>query len=224
LKRRAILPALAMIVVPLLPAASATAAPVELTTVSITVSMDLPSSSRPSEGPIVYQVTDVPVADGPELTGADLVSNPSGWGGSVTVDVDADAGTVTVATEDSNSFETADVTISGPGLGPLTLVSDDLWVPEDVKGASVNGASAIQGQAGMPLVIGVGSDGVSTLSWSSTVAGVYWELDPGGAAVFSIGQVAPSTTTTTTAPTTTAAPTTTTAGPAAVTATPAFTG
>jgi hypothetical protein len=225
LKRRAILPALAIAVLPLLPATSATAAPLELTTVSITVSMDLPSSTRPSDGPIVFEVTDVPVGDGPELTGANLVSNPSDWGGSVTVDIDADAGTVTVATEDSNTFETADVTISGPGIGELTLISDDLWAPEAVDGVPANAPSAIQGQAGMPLVIGVDSSGVNSLSWTSTVPGVFWELAPEGAAVFSIAQAAPPSTTTTT---TTAAPTTTTTAPAAraaaVTTPPAFTG
>ncbi len=41
-----------------------------------------------SQGPAVFQVTDVPVGAGPELSGADLVSNPSDWGGSLFVDLD----------------------------------------------------------------------------------------------------------------------------------------
>jgi hypothetical protein len=92
------------------------------------VSLDLPSG--PSSGPTVFQVADVPVGDGPELTSADRVSNPSGWKGSVTVSVNNSDHTITIATEDSELFETAAVMVTSVDLGTVSLVSDNLWSPK----------------------------------------------------------------------------------------------
>ena len=227
MKRIGILPALALAIVPLLSAVStapAHAATGDLSTVSITVSMDLlglPSS----KGPIVFQVTDVPVTSGPELTGANLVTNPSDWGGSVTVDVDNTTHQITVATQDSNTFGTATVTVTSPGLGAITLVSDNLWEPE--AGARVQGGIAptssttttTTAPALMPLTFGTTGD-TATIGWTSSVGGVFFRLRPSGAAVFSFTAPAPTTTTTAPATTTTAPP----AAAKAVQATPAFTG
>ena len=226
MKRLAVLSALALTIVPFVTSGPAHAASGDLSTVSITVSMDLPSSEF-SKGPAVWQVQNVKVADGPELTGADLVSNPSDWGGSVTVDVDNASHHITVATEKANDFETATVTVTGAGLGTVSLVSDDLWIPEQLTGAkqaaivddtttTLADTTTTVSDATMPLVLGVAPD-TAIMHWSSSVAGVFWELNKGGAAVFSFALAAP---TTTVAPTTTAPP----AAAAAVQATPAFTG
>jgi len=223
MKRLAILPGLALAVMPFVPAATAHAATGDLSTVSIRVSMDLPNPAGNSHGPIVYQVTDVPVTSGPELTKANLVSNPSGWGGSVTVDVDNTTHHITVATEDSNTFQTATVTVTSPGLGAITLVSDNLWEPE--SGSRVQGGldatTTTTAAPLMPLTYSTTGD-TATIAWTSTPPDVSFRLRPSGAAVFSFTPPEP-TTTTTTAP----ASTTTTAPPAAakaVQATPAFTG
>ena len=236
MKRLAILPALALAIMPFVSAASTTpahAATGDLATVSITVSMDLPNPGGNSHGPIVYQVTDVPVTSGPELTSANLVSNPSEWGGSVTVDVDNATHHITVATENSNTFQTATVTVTSPGLGTITLVSDNLWEPESASRVQAGLAATTTTTAAPLMSLTYSStpsctepicttDGTATIAWNSTPPDVSFRLRPGGAAVFSFTPPEP-TTTTTTAP----ASTTTTAPPAAakaVQATPAFTG
>lgn len=227
MKRLALLPALAlaMAIVPFASALPAHAAAGDLTTVSITVSMDLPTAVG-GHGPVVFQVTNVAVGAGPELTGADLVSNPTPCDGSLNVDVNNTDHTITVTPDDPNTFETATVTVTSPGLGPITLVSDNLWIAEPPTLTKTGNASspAIAQVATMPLTSGSAGD-TATMSWTSSVAGINWEMnDPDGAAIFSFTVVAPTTTTTTT--TTTAAPTTT-APPAAakaVQAAPAFTG
>ena len=96
-------------------------------TVTITVAIDLPDFC--SDGPMVFQVTDVPIGAGPELTGAEseITSNPCDWGGAVSVDVDPATSQVIVATADSNTFQTVQVSVIAEDLGPLTLVSDGLW-------------------------------------------------------------------------------------------------
>jgi hypothetical protein len=217
LKRIALLPAVAMAValVPFSHALPASAAPTTLSTVSITVSLDLPHNS--SKGPAVFQVTDATVGAGPELTGADLVSNPSSWGGSVTVDVDNTDGTITIATDEPDSFETADVTITSPGLGAITLVSDNLWMAQMTSSAQKRAAG------GSLVIMALTSDsknGTATIDWATSNDLTAFRLNPTGKAIFSFTQIAPTTTTTTAAPTTTAPP----AAAMAVTAAPAFTG
>jgi hypothetical protein len=223
-KRLAVLPALAMAIMPFVSAASTTpahAATGDLSTVSIKVSMDLPNPAGNSKGPIVYQVTDVPVTSGPELTSANLVSNPSKWGGSVTVDVDNTTHHITVATENVNSFQTATVTVTSPELGAITLVSDNLWQTEALSLVQAGLAPTTTTTAPplMPLTYSTTGD-TATIAWTSTPPDASFRLRSGGAAVFSFTPPEP---TTTTAP----ASTTTTAPPAAakaVQATPAFTG
>lgn len=224
-KRVAVLPALALAIMPFVSAAStapAHAATGDLATVSITVSMDLPNPPGNSKGPIVFQVTDVPVTSGPELTGANLVSNPSKWRGSVTVDVDNTTHHITVATEHVNSFQTATVTVTSPGLGAITLVSDNLWVP--LSASLPQGALATTTTTTalpmMALTYNTTAD-TATIAWTSTPSDVNFLLRAGGAAVFSFTAPAPTTTTTTAPATTTTAPA---AAAKAVSATPAFTG
>ena len=110
------------------PALAATAAHVD-----IRVELDLVEGDGTpwGSGPAVFEVTDAPIGAGPELTGADLVANPSGWCGSVTVDVDPVASTVTVAAEESCDFTDVRVWVSSPDFATFSLVSDDLLVPRD---------------------------------------------------------------------------------------------
>jgi len=223
-KRLAVLPALALAIMPFVSAASTTpahAATGDLSTVSITVSMDLPNG-RGSTGPLVYQVTDVPVTSGPELTSANLVSNPSDWSGSVTVDVDNTTHHITVATENSDIFQTVTVAVTSPGLGAITLVSDNLWEPlagSLLPGGGLDATTTTTTTPPlMPLTYSTTGD-TATIAWTSTPPNITFRLRPGGAAVFLFTPPEP---TTTTAPATT-----TTAPPAAakaVQATPAFTG
>jgi hypothetical protein len=176
--------------------------------------------SHGAEGPVVFQVTDVPVGDGPELTGANLVSNPSGWEGSVTVDVSNSDHTVTIATEDSDVFETATVTTAGRGT--VSLVSDNLWTSERpsalTQGGPVDDTTTTLA-ATMPLSLN-SDPGTATMAWTSSEPGTSWNLTANSAAVFAFAVTQPTMTITTEAPTTTAPP----AAAKAVQATPAFTG
>ena len=228
MNRLAVLPALALAIVPFVSAAStapAYASTADLSTVSITVSMDLPTPEGNSEGPIVYRVTNATVTSGPELTGANLVSNPTGWGGSVTVDVDNNTHRITVATEDSDIFQTARVTLTGPGLGAITLVSDNLWEPQEAslvqRMSAATPSTTTTAPSSMPLTYGT-TGGTATIGWASTPPNVEFRLRGGGAAVFSFTVSGPTTTTTTATavPATTAPP----ARAKAVQARPAFTG
>jgi hypothetical protein len=181
-------------------------------TVSITVSMDLPDFC--TDGPMVFQVTDVTIGAGPELTGdsGEIVSNPCGWRGAVSVDVDPTTKQVTVATANSNTFQTTVVTVIYPGIGSVLTTSDSLWVADSCNMLT-------------PPATAVTATGFSA-SWSLDPACATdgaAQLNGEGSAVFTWTDAAPTTTTTTT----TEAPTTTTSAPAAAEAaqvTPAFTG
>ena len=113
-----------------LPLAGSTAAMAdEPIVVSIRVALDLPVDAD-SEGPIVYEVKDVTAGDGPELTQADLVSNPSEWCGSLDVDVDPISKSIfiyTGADAEACNFQTASVTITSAQIGAITLESDTLF-------------------------------------------------------------------------------------------------
>lgn len=65
--------------------------------VTIRVELDLPENSS-SEGPLVQQVTNVIPGDQVELTSTDVIDNPSGWCGTLWVDIDPAAKTVQVST------------------------------------------------------------------------------------------------------------------------------
>ncbi len=86
------------------------------------------------DGPAVFEVTDVAIGAGPELTGADLIDNPSEWCGSVTVDVDPAARTITVAAERECNFSDVRVWVSSPEFTKVTFVSDDLLSPYEPEG------------------------------------------------------------------------------------------
>ena len=193
-------------------------------TVSITVELDLPEGG--SDGPVVYQVTDVPVGDGPELTGADLIANPSGWCGSLAVDVDNVARTITMTPDEVCNFETATVEVVGEGIDTLTTISDELWTTDE-EGCVMN------------LVQASATVGVATIGWTTELTGptptdvgsaqginapaadCSVDMAEGGASVFSYETpTTPTTETPTTAAPTTEAPA---AAPAAVIR-PAFTG
>lgn len=208
---------LAALAVPItfgMPAGSAEPLP---QTVSILVQLDLPYGEG-SDGPIVFEVTDVPVGDGPELTGANEVANPSEWCGSFTVDVDNVDQTITIAPDVACDFQTASVIVEGEGIDSLDVVSDTLWLAEE--GCTMN------------LEEAAAADGVADIYWEYEPADPdeceSVDMDPDGAAVFSFASTTPTTesTTTTAAPAPTTAPSPTTQAPAATVtvARPAFTG
>lgn len=185
-------------------------------TVSIRVELDLPSCC---DGPRVFEVVDVPVGPGPELTVANEVANPSNYCGALNVDVDNVAQTITI-TPDTNetcsNFETAKVIVEGEGINSLTLVSDTLW-RDDPDECEMHL---------LPLSI---QDGTVVINWATTTIDASGACTTnmnfdGGAAVFSYQQSAPTTSTTATSTTTTTEAPTTTAPAAAVVARPRFTG
>lgn len=99
----------------------------EMGAVTIRVELDVPHGTVPSAGPKVQQVTDVSPGSGFELTGADTIANPSGWSGSLAVDIDPEAETVIVTADGYGDFQTATVRISGAEFASFTLVMDGLW-------------------------------------------------------------------------------------------------
>jgi len=145
---------IAMIAVALMVLASliATASPADALEelVDIRVELDLPYCCD-DEGPVVFEVMRVAPGDGPELTGADLVENPSDWCGSLEVDIDPDAQTITIDSDDVCDFQTAVVTITSATIVSIELVSDDLW----------------QGSTDMALVESSVAGGVTTIAWST---------------------------------------------------------
>jgi hypothetical protein len=142
---------------------------------------------------------------------SEITSNPCDWGGSVSVDVDTATKQVTVASVDTNSFQTTVVTVTYPGIGSIMTTSDDLWAPADVETCAMDG----------PALALLPADAGFSASWTveaSCMPDGSGNLADGGAAVLTWGDAAP--TTTTEAPTTTSAP----AAVEAVAVTPAFTG
>lgn len=102
--------------------------------VDIRVELDVlyPGGVPAGSGPAVFEVADAPIGPGVELTSADLVSNPSDWCGSITVDVDPSAKTVTVSAEVECDFTDVKVWVTSPDFGSsMSLVSDNLLWPKD---------------------------------------------------------------------------------------------
>jgi len=126
-----------------MPAAGALSDPID-----IRVEHDLPAPEEGSSGPRVLEVTGITAGAGPEITVADEIANPSGWGGNVLVDIDPDAQTITVEVEDSNCYGSTLVQISSDEIASVTTVSDAIYE----SGADIG------------LTTGV-SGGVVTLSW-----------------------------------------------------------
>lgn len=81
----------------------------EPTYANLYASIDLPDFSS---GPMEFEALDVLVGDGPELTGDDLIANPSEWCGDIEVDIDLEAMTITVTGgEDHCYFQEAYVAV-----------------------------------------------------------------------------------------------------------------
>ncbi|WP_436793598.1 thrombospondin type 3 repeat-containing protein [Actinospongicola halichondriae] len=116
--------------------------------VDIRVEHDLPAPSEESDGPRVLEVTGVTAGPGPEITIADEIENPSGWGGNVLVDIDPTAQTITVEVEDQNCYGSTLVLITADEIGSVTTVSDAIY------------------ESGQDIALTTGvSGGVVTLSW-----------------------------------------------------------
>jgi hypothetical protein len=95
---------------------------------------DLPNFG--SSGPLVYENNGVGIGAGPELTGADFVQNPSGWGGGVVhIDYDPTTNILLLDSQDTWDFEVFDLWISNilfdttEQIVGLSLISDNLKVP-----------------------------------------------------------------------------------------------
>lgn len=219
--------------------------------VTVRVELDLPSFG---DGPRVFERTNVIPGPGFELTPDDEIGNPSEWCGSVTVDIDPDTSTVTVATAqipeeaddeeldgprlraadaapgmtwDDCDFETAAVTITGAPFTGFALVSDGLWELEEEGGEiDLRAAEIVPNQMNLVEVGSAPATG-AIARWAADPSDESYDLVPGGAAVFSWDQPAP-TTTTTTLPPTSVTPTTAPAVDAAaarpVPAQPRYTG
>ena len=133
-------------------AGSAAAVADEPIVVSIRAALDLPSHS---DGAIVYEVTNVTAGEGPELTEANLVSNPSDWCGSVDVDVDPVSKSIFIYTNPESqvcNFETVSVTITSAQIGTITLADDTLFdeslCPDDEGGEGGEGGEGEGGEGG----------------------------------------------------------------------------
>lgn len=144
---------------------------------------------EPDNQPRVLQATGVTAGPGFEVTVADEISNDSGWGGNVEVDVDPDAKQIIVQVEDDDCYDTVVVTIASSEITGVSTVSDDLF-----------------GDPGVTLTTSV-ANGVTTLSWSGTDCPSLGAV--GAQAVFTYTEGGPTTTTTpTTSAPTTSTPTT----------------
>jgi hypothetical protein len=105
-------------------ATAAGAAEDEPTYANLYASIDLPDFSS---GPMEFEALDVLVGDGPELTGDDLIANPSEWCGDIEVDIDLDAMTITVTGgDDFCNFQEAYVAVQLYGGTVLDNVEVDV--------------------------------------------------------------------------------------------------
>ncbi len=96
-------------------------------TADIYVEIDFVGSS----GPKTFAVTGVPVGAGPELTGADVQTDPSDHCGALAVDVSLDPTTITVTGIGACSYSDAyvKVTLHGMEFSSTTVLSDALFSP-----------------------------------------------------------------------------------------------
>src|SRR5437899_7653139 len=108
-------------------ATSSTSGAVTLDKVDVRVELDLPYCCN-DQGPAIWVANGVTPGPGVELNNTNLVANPSGWCGSLQVDIDPDAQTITVSPDEVCDFETAVVTISTSEIASITNTSDNLWV------------------------------------------------------------------------------------------------
>lgn len=155
-----------------------------------TVSITLSLGNWGDETNKIFEVVDVPVGDGPELTGSEseVVFNEGEWSGAFSVDVDNVAKTVTVATvDDSQHWRTLAVVIEGEGIDTLDVVSDNLW--SDVFSDSID---PFDDHWAMNLAIQA-SPGIAVAAWESNRPGYGAIPNPPGTgiAVFSFGEPAP---------------------------------
>ena len=105
-------------------ATAAGAAEDEPTYANLYASIDLPDFSS---GPMEFEALDVLVGDGPELTGDDLIANPSEWCGDIEVDIDLEAMTITVTGgDDFCNFQEAYVAVQLYGGTVLDNVEVDV--------------------------------------------------------------------------------------------------
>lgn len=166
----------------------------------VTIRVELDLHQEDADGPLVQQVENVTPGDQVELTSADIIDNPSGWCGTLLVDIDPDTSTVRVSTGqvpidpeeatplltspvtelqsgyewDDCDFETAKVTVTGGELETFTLVSDDLW----------RGYVEPMGPLASPVAAAPQPDTMNLIDASAVNGGAYaaWHSDPEGAA------------------------------------------
>jgi hypothetical protein len=159
----------------------------------------------PTNQPRVLEVTGVTPGPGFELTIADEIANPSGWGGNVMVDIDPDTHQIIVEVEDQNCYDVVTVQITSDEIGGVATVSDGIF------------------DTGQGVVLSTSvSGGVTTLSWAGTDCPDL--AVEGSQSVFTYTDAVPTSSTSSTTSTTTVAPTTQAPVAAAATVTPAFTG
>lgn len=131
--------------------------------IDIRVEMDLPDIG---DGPLVLEVLGVTPGDGPELTGANIIANPSDWGGTIRVDVDPVAETVTIDSDDIWDFKLVTVRITSTEIGDLGVLSNTF---------------GREGDSGLELSYVADGTG-ATLTWVTDTAGESYDLN--GSAVF----------------------------------------
>lgn len=166
---------------------STPATPTDTVTADIHVELGFVDDS----GPITFEVTGIPVGDGPELTASDWVENPSGYEcGDPTVDVSLNPTTITVTGGERGCyFEQAyvEVTLHGAQFSSTTVLSDNLFSPGEKELAlGLDGGSykarGVHFAATDPYPV-LDSYGVSGNTFSAYWSGQAGSMD--GAAVFS---------------------------------------
>lgn len=131
--------------------------------IDIRVETDLPDLRV---GPLVLEVLGVTPGDGPELTGANVIANPSAWLGTLRVDVDPVAETVTIDSDEVEDFRLVTVRITSTEIADLALLSNTL---------------GRHGDSGLELsYVADGTD--ATLTWVTDTPNTSYDLD--GSAVF----------------------------------------
>ena len=114
-------------------------------TASITVSLDV--TTTVTSGAKVFSVANVAVGAGPELTSANVSSNPKNYCGTVEVDIDLDAGTITVdGGADPCDFKSAElnITLAGAEFAGVSVLNEGLFVAdleEEFVGLGLKGSS-----------------------------------------------------------------------------------
>jgi len=101
-----------------------------------------------SGGPLVYENIGAPVGPGAELTDADFVENPTGWGGGVVhLDLDPLTNILTLDSQDTWDFEIFDAWITNISFDTNEVITGLSWISGNITDLGLTPILAFSGDS-----------------------------------------------------------------------------